>query len=118
MFWCAEAFDSKQGVTGANLQYPDSGNSIKTYTQARYHWHGLLKADIDRHQLWNWYSEKYSSGKNRARCQIVPNTDGYSAAQYCSKYVTKALTDYDFLISSKHSLEFQKNNSVNSRISQ
>ena len=65
LFWCAESFDSTQGVTTANLRYP--GDGILSYTSTRYHWHGLLKSEIDRNTLWSWYSSKYANEKNIAK---------------------------------------------------
>lgn len=118
MFWAAEAFDSSQGVSQAQLRFPDAGHSVKVYTSARYHWHALLKSTVDRRALWAWYSDKYSAGRFRARCQILPNSNSYSAAQYVTKYISKQLVDYDFLISAKHSMEARKINTENSLISQ
>lgn len=77
IFWCAEKFDVREG----------------------FHWHALLKADIDKYQLWNWYFTKYG------RCQIIDNREPdrqLAASYYCSKYVTKELSDYDIHLSKKH----------------
>lgn len=69
-FWAAEKFDVREG----------------------YHFHGLMRTPIDKLEIWNWYFQKFG------RCQLIDNTEPerrQSASYYCSKYITKALADYD-----------------------
>lgn len=77
IFWCAERFDVREG----------------------FHWHALLKANIDKYQLFDWYFRRYG------RCQIIDNREPdrqLAASYYVSKYVTKELADYDIVLSAKH----------------
>jgi hypothetical protein len=70
MFWAAEKFDVREG----------------------YHFHALLKSPLHPIEIFNWYYPRYG------RCQIIHNNDPdrrHSASYYCSKYITKALADYD-----------------------
>ena len=76
-FWCAEPFDVREG----------------------YHFHALLKAKIDKMQLYDWFSRKYGI------CQLIDNREPdrqLAASYYCSKYLTKNLSDYDIYIGKKH----------------
>lgn len=70
MFWAAEEFDVRDG----------------------FHFHALLRTPYNQLDVWNWYFERYG------RCQLINNTEPdrqLAASYYCSKYVTKKLTDYD-----------------------
>lgn len=76
MFWAAEKFDVREG----------------------YHFHALLATPINAMDIFGWYFPRYG------RCQIIDNTDPerqQQASYYCSKYVTKALADYDIYFSRK-----------------
>lgn len=89
MFWAAEPFDVKDG----------------------YHTHALLKVHSQMSfktifDLW----QKASGGKkgNYSRIDIQEYKKELGAGHYVSKYITKQLSDYDFLTpgsSSQHSLK-------------
>lgn len=109
MFWCAEKFDLTDGMKStARLAHPEfvfdserytNARNLKDYTSSRYHWHALIKANVDKFQLFDYYSRRYG------RCQIIDNREPdrqLAASYYCSKYVTKQLADYDIHLSSKH----------------
>lgn len=77
IFWAAEKFELRDG----------------------YHFHALIKANIDKYQLWDWYFRRYG------RCQIIDNREPdrqLAASYYLSKYITKEISDYDLILSVKH----------------
>lgn len=77
-FWCAEKFDVREG----------------------YHFHALIKSDsIDKYAVWDWYFRRYG------RAQMIDNREPdrqLAASYYVSKYVTKAVVDYDVVICHQH----------------
>jgi hypothetical protein len=80
-FWAAEKFELTEGA-GSN----------------RFHWHALLKSQVDKYKLFNWYFQKFG------RCQIIDNREPdrqAAASYYCSKYMVKSLGDYDIHLSSR-----------------
>lgn len=90
VFWCAEKFKLTEGA-GSN----------------RYHLHALMKTELDRFQILNWYRGRYSNGI--AQLRPVDAKRGLSASFYVSKYITKELSDYDLRISPDH---LRKNKSI------
>ena len=74
MFWAAEQFDVRDG----------------------FHFHALLRTPMNQLDIFGWYFERYG------RCQLINNQDPdrrQAASYYCSKYITKKLTDYDVYFS-------------------
>jgi len=69
-FWVAEEFDARDG----------------------YHFHALMRTPYHAIEIFNWYLARFG------RCQLIDNSEPerrLAASYYCSKYITKALTDYD-----------------------
>lgn len=83
VFWCAEKFKLTEGA-GSN----------------RYHLHALMKTEMDRFQILDWYRRRYSNGI--AELRPVDEKRGLSASFYVSKYITKELSDYDLQVSPSH----------------
>jgi len=74
LFWCAEKFDVRDG----------------------FHFHALLRTGAHKLDLWGWYFPRYG------RCQIIDNREPdrqLKASYYCSKYITKAISDWDIYFS-------------------
>jgi len=57
-----------------------------------FHFHALIRTDHDPKELKEWYERHWG------RAQIIDNHQKrrLAASVYCSKYITKRLTDYDF----------------------
>jgi len=68
MFWAAEPFDAREG----------------------FHIHALLKCDYDKKTIQKLCNEKYG------RSTILEYENGKGATDYCAKYISKNLSDYDF----------------------
>lgn len=69
-FWAAEPFDSREG----------------------FHFHALMRTPYNKLEIFNWYYSRFG------RCQIIDNQEPdrrLAASYYCSKYITKKLSDYD-----------------------
>jgi hypothetical protein len=80
MFWASEPFDAKEG----------------------YHTHALLKVNEalgykDIIEMWQKVSKGGKGKWNRVDLQLYD--DKLGAGYYLSKYITKQLSDYDYLVS-------------------
>lgn len=61
-----------------------------------FHFHGLIKGDLDKYHIWDWYFRKYG------RVQLIDNREPdrqLAASYYCAKYVSKKIFDYDIYLS-------------------
>lgn len=73
MFWAAEPFDTREG----------------------YHFHALLKTEIPNKEMWDYWTNQKQFG--RSSFVKIHRKFGVKdqIENYCSKYVTKHLADFD-----------------------
>jgi len=73
MFWAAEPFDTREG----------------------YHFHALLNTNISNHEMWDYWTNKKQFGRS-SFIEIHRKLGSKDQIEnYCSKYITKRLADYD-----------------------
>ena len=95
LFWCAEPFELQFSCDYDNSE----GSNLTDRKTPRYHAHGLIKDSL----LYNKsnYFHYWVRSRKLGYIDIKPISKDTSAQWYCTKYITKQISDYDFYLKPK-----------------